>query len=81
MILIEKKEVELRDKNVTLVKSANSSTSFITVFAQAIGKLRKEKIRKIIRASGTDKHCKSYYTWSQFIGMMFSQFLNCDSVL
>lgn len=52
----------------------------ITLFAQAIGKLPKEKIRKIIRESGTDKHCKCYDTWSQFVSMMFSQFSNCDSV-
>lgn len=52
----------------------------ITLFAQAIGKLPKEKIRKIIRESGTDKHCKGYDTWSQFVSMMFSQFSNCDSV-
>ncbi|WP_080939724.1 IS4 family transposase, partial [Porphyromonas gulae] len=51
-----------------------------TLFAQAIGKLPKEKIRKIIRESGTDKHCKGYDTWSQFVSMMFSQFSNCDSV-
>ena len=52
----------------------------ITLFAQAIGKLPKEKIRKIIRESGTDKHCKGYDTWSQFVSIMFSQFSNCDSV-
>ncbi|KGN78453.1 transposase, partial [Porphyromonas cangingivalis] len=52
----------------------------ITLFAQAIGKLPKEKIRKIIRESGTDKHCKGYDTWSLFVSMMFSQFSNCDSV-
>lgn len=52
----------------------------ITLFAQVIGKLPKEKIRKIIRESGTDKHCKGYDTWSQFVSMMFSQFSNCDSV-
>lgn len=52
----------------------------ITLFAQAIGKLPKEKIRKLIRESGTDKHCKGYDTWSQFVSMMFSQFSNCDSV-
>lgn len=52
----------------------------ITLFAQAIGKLPKEKIRKLIRESGTDKHCKGYDTWSQFVSMMFSQFSNCDFV-
>ncbi|WP_278846613.1 IS4 family transposase, partial [Porphyromonas gulae] len=52
----------------------------ITLFAQAIGKLPKEKIRKIIRESGTEKHCKGYDTWSQFVSIMFSQFSNCDSV-
>lgn len=52
----------------------------ITLFAQAIGKLPKESIRKIIREEKTDKHCKGYDTWSQFISMMFCQFSGCDSV-
>ena len=52
----------------------------IGLFAQAIGKLPKENIRKIIRQAKTDKHCKGYNTWSQFISMMFCQFSGCDSV-
>lgn len=52
----------------------------ITLFAQAIAKLPKEGIRKIIKTAGTDKHCKGYNTWSQFISMVFCQFSNCDSV-
>ncbi len=34
----------------------------ITLFAQAIGKLPKENIRKIIHEEKTDKHCKGYDT-------------------
>lgn len=52
----------------------------ITLFAQAISKLPKECIRKIIREEKTDKHSKGYDTWSQFISMMFCQFSGCDSV-
>ena len=52
----------------------------IALFAQAISKLPKENIRKIIRQAKTDKHCKGYNTWSQFISMMFCQFSGCDSV-
>ncbi len=52
----------------------------IILFAQAIGKLPKEKIRKIIRDSKTDKHCKGYDTWSQLISMMLCQFSSCDLV-
>lgn len=52
----------------------------ITLFAQAIGKLPKENIRKIIRTAGTDKHCKVYDTWSQLVSMVFCQFSCCDSV-
>lgn len=52
----------------------------ITLFAQAIGKLPKENIRKIIREEKTDRHSKGYDTWSQFISMMFCQFSGCDSV-
>ena len=52
----------------------------ITLFAQAIGLLPKENIRKIIREAKTDKHCKGYDTWSQFVSMVFCQFSGCDSV-
>ena len=52
----------------------------ITLFAQAIGRLPKECIRKIIREEKTDKHSKGYDTWSQFISMMFCQFSGCDYV-
>ena len=52
----------------------------IALFAQAIGKLPKENIRKIIRQAKTDKHCKGYTSWSQFVRMMFCQFSGCDSV-
>lgn len=52
----------------------------ITLFAQAIGRLPKESIRKIIREEKTDKHSKGYDTWSLFISMMFCQFSGCDSV-
>ena len=59
----------------TLLPMAN-----ITLFAQAIGKLPKECIRKIIREEKTGKHSKGYDTWSQFISMMFCQFSGRDSV-
>lgn len=52
----------------------------ITLFAQVISQLPKENIKKIIRSAGTDKHCKGYNTWSQFVSMIFSQFSGCDSV-
>ena len=52
----------------------------ITLFSQVIGRLPKENIRKIIRTAGTDKHCKGYDTWSQFVSMVFCQFSQCDSV-
>lgn len=52
----------------------------ITLFAQIISLLPKEKIKGIIRKSETDKHSKGYGTWSQFVSMVFSQFSGCDSV-
>lgn len=52
----------------------------ITLFAQIISLLPKEKIKGIIRKSETDKHSKGYSTWSQFVSMVFSQFSGCDSV-
>lgn len=77
-----KKEVMLRqnfylskENHLFLLPMAN-----ITLFAQAIGKLPKENLRKIIREEKTDRHSKGYDTWSQFISMMFCQFSGCDSV-
>lgn len=52
----------------------------LTLFAQIISQLPKERIKKIIRGHGTDKYCKGYNTWSQFVSMTFSQFSGCDSV-
>lgn len=52
----------------------------LTLFAQVIAQLPKENIKKLIKNSGTDKHCKGYNTWSQFVSMVFSQFSGCDSV-
>ena len=52
----------------------------ITLFAQVIGKLPKENIKKIIRVAKTDKHCKGYSTLDQLVSMIFCQFSGCDSV-
>ncbi len=78
----QKNEVNAKAEFTTLAKRTTSFTSIanITLFAQAIGKLPKENIRKIIREEKTDKHCMGYNTWSQFISMMFCKFSGCDSV-
>lgn len=78
----QKNEVNAKAEFTTLAKRTTSFTSIanITLFAQAIGKLPKENIRKIIREEKTDKHCRGYNTWSQFISMMFCKFSGCDSV-
>lgn len=52
----------------------------LTLFAQIISLLPKEKIRHLIKKSGADRHSKGYDTWSQFVSMVFSQFSGCDSV-
>lgn len=52
----------------------------LTLFAQIISLLPKERIKKVIRYHGTDKYCKGHNTWSQFVSMVFSQFSGCDSV-
>ncbi len=78
----QKNEVNAKAEFTTLAKRTTTFTSIanITLFAQAIGKLPKENIRKIIREEKTDKHCRGYNTWSQFISMMFCKFSGCDSV-
>ncbi len=71
-----KKRSKAKAEIPTLAKRSNSFTSYgnITLFAQTIGKLPKENIRK----ANTDKHCKGYNTWSQLISMVFCQFSDCD---
>ena len=78
----QKNEVNAKAEFTTLAKRTTSFTSIanITLFAQAIGKLPKENIRKIISEEKTNKHCNGYDTWSLFISMMFCQFSGCDSV-
>lgn len=78
----QKNGVNAKAEFTTLAKRTTSFTSIanITLFAQAIGKLPKENIRKIIREEKTDKLCSGYNTWSQFISMMFCKFSGCDSV-
>ena len=66
----------------TLAKRTTSFTYIanITLFAQAIGKLLQKNIREIIREKKTDKHCKSFDTWSLVSSLVFCRFLGCDSV-
>ena len=52
----------------------------ITLFAQIISQLPKEKIKKIIKKSGTDKHNKGYSTWIRFVRMIFGHFSGSDPV-
>ncbi len=52
----------------------------LTLFAQIISQLPKGNIKKIIKKSGTAKYSKGYNTWSQFLSMVFCQFLGCDSI-
>lgn len=49
---------------LTLVKRKKTQFPManITLFAQAIGILPKENVKKIVRKVGTDKYCKGYNT-------------------
>lgn len=57
----QKNEVNAKAEFTTLAKRTTSFTYIanITLFAQAIGKLPKENIRKIISEEKTDKHCRA----------------------
>ncbi len=61
---------------VTLAKRLSSFASLWQIwhFAQAINKLRKGVIRKIMRVFKTYMHCKCFDTWGQSISMMSCQF-------
>lgn len=52
----------------------------ITLFAQIIQQLPKEKIQKIIREHQCDKHAKGLDTWTQLIAMVFAHFAGCRSI-
>jgi hypothetical protein len=54
--------------------------SKITLFAQIIQKLDRQRFNKLVRKYGTDKHSKGHNSWTQLISMLFCQFAKSQSV-
>ena len=54
--------------------------SKITLFAQIIQKLDRQKFNKLVKKYSTDKHSKGHNSWTQLISMLFCQFAKSQSV-
>jgi hypothetical protein len=52
----------------------------ITLFAQIISKLDRNKFSKLVKAKQTDKHQKGYTSWTHLVSMLFCQFAKSQSV-
>jgi len=54
--------------------------SKITLFAQIIQKLDRQKFNQLVRKYNADKHGKGHNSWTQLISMLFCQFAKSQSV-
>jgi hypothetical protein len=52
----------------------------ITLFAQIISKLDRNKFSKLVETKQTDKHQKGYTSWTHLVSMLFCQFAKSQSV-
>jgi hypothetical protein len=52
----------------------------ITLFAQMIQKLDRQKFKQLVRKYSTDKHGKGHTSWTHLISMLFCQFARSQSV-
>lgn len=51
-----------------------------TLFSQIISKLDRNKFSKLLSEHQTDKHQKSYDSWTHLVSMLFCQFAKSQSV-
>lgn len=54
--------------------------SNLTLFAQIIGKLDRNKFKSIVKSHQSDKHQKGYNSWTHLVSMLFCQFAKSQSV-
>ena len=54
--------------------------SKLTLFAQIISKLDRNRFKKIVHEHKSDKHNKGYNSWTQLVSMLFCQFAKSQSV-
>jgi hypothetical protein len=52
----------------------------LTLFAQIISKLDRQKFNFYVKSKNTDKHNKGYNSWSHLVSMLFCQFAKSQSV-
>ncbi len=52
----------------------------ITLFAQIIAKLDRQKFNFLVKSKNTDKHNKGYNSWTHLVSMLFCQFAKSQSV-
>jgi Transposase DDE domain/Domain of unknown function (DUF4372) len=54
--------------------------SKLTLFAQIISKLDRNRFKKIVQERKSDKHQKGYNSWTHLVSMLFCQFAKSQSV-
>jgi len=54
--------------------------SKLTLFAQIISKLDRNRFKKIVQDRKSDKHQKGYNSWTHLVSMLFCQFAKSQSV-
>jgi hypothetical protein len=52
----------------------------LTLFAQIISKLDRQKFNFLVKSNNTDKHNKGYNSWTHLVSMLFCQFAKSQSV-
>ena len=52
----------------------------LTLFAQIISKLDRQKFNFYVKTKNTDKHNKGYNSWTHLVSMLFCQFAKSQSV-
>ena len=52
----------------------------ISLFAQIISKLDRNRFSKLVQTKQTDKHQKGYNSWTHLVSMLFCQFAKSQSV-
>ena len=52
----------------------------IILFSQIISKLDRQKFNKLVKEKQTDKHQKSFNSWTHLVSMLFCQFAKSQSV-
>jgi len=66
--------------NLGLHKRKTMSVIKVSLFAQVLSLVDRNTFHKIVSQHNSDKSCKGYDSWTQFVSMLFMQFSGVNSV-